>query len=240
MKNQAVNDVIKHHQIPLFKGLNGDVIQDILSKSFIKNYKKGEIIFFKDTKILNIPILLTGLIKLCDLNSEGTESLILIEEDGDVIIDIFSNFSPFNIIATKDSVVLFIEAENFRKIVQNNMYLMRNVIDDLSQKNRYLLNHISRLKLSDAKARIGQFLLELAFKKGQKAMDFDIKIDKMMMASYLGIRPETLSRALKKLKNEGEIFVENNKIILLNQTSLCQYCNKDVATKCTNYNPDKC
>lgn len=36
------------------------------------------------------------------------------------------------------------------------------------------------------------------------------KIDNKILASYLGIKPETLSRILKKLKSDGEITIKKN------------------------------
>ena len=58
------------------------------------------------------------------------------------------------------------------------------------------------------------------------------KIDNKILASYLGIKPETLSRILKKLKSDGEITIKKNLITFLKIDSLCQYCNQNTSEKC--------
>ncbi|MBU6339146.1 MAG: helix-turn-helix domain-containing protein [Rickettsiales bacterium] len=104
-----------------------------------------------------------------------------------------------------------------------------------------MLDHLAKLKLANSKQKVGQFLLGVAFGKGSdKKKNVELKQDKSLIASYLGIKPETLSRTLQELKNDGEIVVEKNKITLLQNNSLCDYCDSKINSKCNNRNTSFC
>ena len=69
-------------------------------------------------------------------------------------------------------------------------------------------------------------------KSGDKTQNIQLKCDKSTIASYLGINPETFSRTLRKLKDDGEISIEQSNITLLQKQSLCKYCDSETSAKC--------
>ena len=120
------------------------------------------------------------------------------------------------------------------------MQLLANLLQEEAQRNIDLLKQMTNLKLANAEHKLGQFLLGMAFEKGDKAKNIELKTSKAAIASYLGIKPETLSRALNKLKSLGDIAVEKNKITLLKPDSLCSFCDKENAQKCSHKNSSFC
>jgi CRP-like cAMP-binding protein len=168
------------------------------------------------------------------------EAVIQIINAGSSINDIFNDKFQVNIEAVNDSTILSISSQQFKKFIKENANLANNVLLDISLKNKNFIDQLVQLKMANSKQKVGQFLLGMAFEKGSKAKNIELNFDKSVIASYLGIKPETLSRTLKKLKKDREIAVEKNKITLLRENSLCGFCNSKITIKCHRYNSSFC
>jgi len=240
MKDKIENHLSSISQISLFLDLDQDDLKKILKNAHIWHYKAEEIIFSKDEKILNFSIILEGSVKLFLTNLEGKESIIKIADFGDSLSNFFSDIFSTNAKAIEDVTVLTFALNKFKELTKENNILLLNILLYTSLQNQDLTKQISQLKLGNTKENLGEFLLKNSFKKGYKTKDFNLKFDKATIASYLGMRPETLSRTLQKLQNDGEININKNKITLPERNSLCQYCNNEIATKCSNHDSDFC
>ncbi len=238
-----MNDLTSNHgteinNLSLFANLNKNEIEKILQNSYIHHYQKGETLFLKDQKIANFYIVLKGSVKLLIVNEEGQEAVVQIVNEGKYLTDISGKVFLNSAEALEDVIILAIGLENFRQQLKDNHSLALNMLLDMSSQNRVLTNQISTLKLADAKHKVGQFLLETAFEKGDRTNNINLKTEKSDIASYLGMKPETLSRNLKKLKDDGEIVIEKNQIILTREESLCEYCNSEISATCNRHKFD--
>ncbi len=238
-----MNDLTSKHSteiknLSLFANLNEGEIEKILHNSHIHHYHKGEILFLKDQKITNFYIVLKGSVKLLIINEEGEEAVVQIVNAGEYLTDIYGKVFLNSAEALEDVTILAISLESFGQQLKDNHSLALNMLLDMSSQNRVLNNQISTLKIADAKHKVGQFLLKTAFEKGEKAKNINLKTEKSDIASYLGMKPETLSRNLKKLKDDGEIVIEKNKIILTKEESLCEYCNSEISATCNRHRFD--
>ncbi len=236
-----IKNIDQISRIPLFAGLKSSELEKILKNARLENYKKNKNLFSQDEKILNFYIILQGSIKTFLINENGSETLISIAKDYDTICDIFSQNFEANGQFIKDSTILTIPIAAMREAAKNNLILALNFLNDAEKRNKNLFKQLSKIKTSDAKEKLGQFLLELAFANGNKKMQ-NIKLEssKEDLAALLAIKPETLSRNLKKLKKDQEISVKKNIIALTKKDSLCGYCNSEIAKKCSHNKEDFC
>jgi CRP-like cAMP-binding protein len=89
-------------------------------------------------------------------------------------------------------------------------------------------------RLKNTKERLGWFLASVNTNNLGK-----LPISKSLLASYLGMTPESLSRALKKLKDEG-ISIENKAIKMQTGNELCSYCDKVIGSNCNLFGSKDC
>jgi len=68
---------------------------------------------------------------------------------------------------------------------------------------------------------------------------FRLPYSKSLIASYLGIKPESFSRALILLKEEG-ISLANKTINLESGDELCKYCDKVTGSSCRSFESEGC
>lgn len=230
----------KISQIPLFENLSQNDLENIFANSQILNFTKNNHIFSQNETAKNFYIIIEGQVKLFALNQEGQDSSILILKEGEILNDLFLDYFSLNSKAVENCKIFSFDLQDFRNKLTKYPNLAINLLLNLNSKNQKLLNHITKLKINNAKERLGEFLLEAAFEKKEKRQEFKLKYSKNEIASYLGIKPETLSRVLKQLKDDDEITIQNDKIILKKPKSLCSYCNKEITINCKNYNQEEC
>ena len=240
MTDNLSKNLAEIKNINLLKSLESKELEALLSDAKINDYKKDKIIFSANEKITNFYILLEGSLKIFAINYDGEESTLQLIKSGESIFNIFENIFPANVQAVEDCKVLAISLKKIREFSQKNSGFIKNLLQEAAQKNNELLKQITNLKMTDADYKIGQFLLGIAFEKGDKAKDVELKLNKSTIASYLGIKPETLSRSLKRLKELGEISVDKNKITFLKKDSLCNYCDAENSKKCSNRKSSFC
>lgn len=231
MNCEILNQIHSSDKIKIFEGLPEGQLDDILAHAQIHHYKKDKILFLEGEKVERFYIVLNGLIKLSVSDYDGNEAIIKISDAGSVC-DVFSDIFPLGCQVLEDCDILTFPIEKFRKFTKAGGALLYNLLHELSQQNQDLVDHLSTLKLGNNKNKVGQFLLKNSLKEGRKVKETDLSYSKSQIASYLGMRLETFSRIIHQLKDEGEILIKKNKIILTEEKSLCKYCNDKIASEC--------
>jgi CRP/FNR family transcriptional activator FtrB len=104
--------------------------------------------------------------------------------------------------ATSDGQALLIPAGKLRQLIDQDVALAAQCARVLSRHWRVLINQIKEIKTHGAAERVAHFLVSQS-EKTTGAADFVLPGMKKEVATRLGIKPETLSRALKKLREYG-------------------------------------
>jgi len=120
-----------------------------------------------------------------------------------------------------------------RDTIRANRELAINMLATVANRSQSLISQFEQLTLKSVTERVGWFLLNLSHNGGENALRFTLPYDKGLIASYLGMKPETFSRALQQLKDNG-IRVERNVVTLPDHFALCEFCDLEIAGKCKN------
>jgi len=96
----------------------------------------------------------------------------------------------------------------------------------MSRHHRLQDKELEHLTVQNAPQRIGCFLLRLCVNRGkeERSTTLHLPYDKTLIASRLGMKPETFSRALTKLRSEIGIEVNGATVIIENIDDLLSYC----------------
>ena len=104
--------------------------------------------------------------------------------------------------ATSDGQALLIPAGKLRQLIDQDVALAAQCARMLSRHWRVLINQIKEIKTHGAAERLAHFLISQAGNaKGPATLVLPGM--KKEVATRLGIKPETLSRTLKKLRDYG-------------------------------------
>ena len=232
----------KIQALPLFAGLDADTLQDILKYARIVSHNRGAMIFMQGEQASRFYIILEGWVKLFKGNADGQESVLQVMSAGDGLLEtvIFNNTPfPVNAQAVDNVKLLSIPASIIREKLQHNKELAINMLATVAGRSQAMISQFEQLTLKTVTQRVGWFLLKLFLENGERTKNLKLPYDKSLIAAYLGMKPETFSRTLQTLKEQG-IDIGRNAVSLPDVFALCNYCDTELATKCTRHNTDEC
>lgn len=195
-----------------------DAIFSIIERiSRLKTLEKGEILFMEGQEGKYIYFLLEGNIKLYKTNREGKEAIVHFvgqnEMFAEIILQLDCNY-PVTSEALDKCIVLEMDAVELFKQIEKFPETAMAIIGLLARRIKYFVNMIENLTLKDVRGRFLNYLGSIQH-KGRNTVT--LPVAKGDLALLLGTTPETFSRLLKKLNEEGIISYEGKKITILKE-----------------------
>ena len=126
-------------------------------------------------------------------------------------------------IALEDSEVCFLPFDRLEKLAHELPVLQANLYRLLSRDIRRDQDMMMLLGSRSAEERLALFLLNLAGRYqalGYSPSEFVLRMTREEIASYLGLKLETVSRLFTRLQEEGFLQVEGRAVKLLDATAL--------------------
>ncbi|SEF56802.1 CRP/FNR family transcriptional regulator, anaerobic regulatory protein [Halpernia humi] len=193
-----------------------DLVKEIEDSGNLKHFAAGEVIVNMDAYIKNIPVVISGSIKVIRTEEDGREILLYYITPGEsCIVSILSGMknetSKIKAIVEEDAEIMLIPADK-AKIWVKNYPDWTDFIFNLYQKRfEELLDVVN----SVAFQKIDMRLLHLIKQKAQLYQTKEISVTHQQLADELGITREATSRVLKNMEKENLIILYRNKIELL-------------------------
>ncbi|MBV8060935.1 MAG: Crp/Fnr family transcriptional regulator [Alphaproteobacteria bacterium] len=228
--------------LPLFAGMEPQLLNGLLASSRVVEHNKGEVIIEQSQHISRCYVILSGWCGISKTNQNGQESIIQLLTRGDFLPEpdmIQRENSPFNIQALSPVRLLMTPPTIINNALQQSPVFARNMLMAMGRRVQDTRDHVEQLTLRTAEERVGRFLLQIRHEVSDHGEEFDLPFSKNIIAAYLGIKPETLSRTLQMFKAQG-IKIDQAHIKLPNQQSLCDFCDSTVAQKCSHANEADC
>ena len=192
-------------RLPLFEGLEADILERLLAPAHVVCPARGEQLFARGDRAACFYIILVGWVKVFRTTPEGRESVVHVFTRGESFAEaaIFAGGDyPVSASAATPSRLLAVPAEPFLGMLEQEPRVARNMLAAMSRHLRELVTALEHLQAHSASQRLANFLLGLVPADGTAA-DLHLPIDKGLIAARLGMKPETLSRALAALRAEG-------------------------------------
>jgi CRP-like cAMP-binding protein len=241
-KNKTPHNISALKDISMFLGIKNITLKNIFSNSKFINFKKGNNFFLQGEIADYVYIVIKGSVRIFQSNKDGEEIALKIVKNGDSFLEAIT-FSSKNYPASsqvvEDAVVCSIPISILQKNIQQDNNLAMNMLVIAGKTSQELITKIEQLTLKTTTQRIGWYILRLFIEKKWKNKTIELPYDKSLIASYLNMKPETLSRSLKQLKKQG-INIQNNIVSISDGFALCNYCNPDVNKDCNQSNHNQC
>lgn len=197
----------KLKKIVLFQDLNDDIIENILKFTQSVKELKDNIIFYEGDEPEYLYLLVSGIVKLYKTTPNGKSIVLKYFQSGELIAEV-ANFEHFPYPATAASVteveILKIDFEKLKEIIYSNPNLSFQIQVSLIKKIKALESLITNTLVLNTKERVAKFIYD------NTEIFFDKK--NIEIAEILNMTPETYSRVLKELKDDGMIDLENKTV----------------------------
>lgn len=195
-----------------------------------KKYKKGSLIFEQGQVPRGVYYIKSGWVKISKIGADGNEKTLRLVTKNQFIgyLSLIKQWKfQSSAIAVTDCEVYFIPKQIFLTLLAKDNDFASLVVEILADELTESENHIDTLLCKNVQERLTNLLLGLqqAFDYNTEFDDSFIRLPKKELASIINITPETLSRHLSALNENG--FIENTKnhIELLNRNELLKKSN---------------
>jgi len=160
----------------------------------------------------------SGELKLFRLSPDGHEKIIEIIRPGQTFAEAVMFMGthgryPVSCEAISDCELYAFGQKAFLQVLSESHEISFGMLAALSRRLHMLVNQIDSLTLQNATYRLVMYLLEQA-PRDRDAPDVELTTPKSAIASRLAIQPETFSRILGRLRDQGLVVVNGPHIIL--------------------------
>ncbi len=205
----------------LFEGLNDDILRAIVGNQLPRDFKKGHILFQQNDEADYFYVVLEGWVKLYRQMPNGKDVILHISTTGESFAEaaIFNEHCyPATAEIVADAKVLAINSMTFSHVLQDYPEAAIQMLCSISAKMKQMVGELEQAKGRNSLQRVAYFLFKMCVTDSVSSV-IELPYEKHLIALRLGIKPESLSRALTKLRGSGVNCV-NNQIIISNVAEL--------------------
>lgn len=215
-------------QVRLFEGLPRAQLASLAEIAQLKRVAAGQALFEAGQPGTNFYAVVTGKVRVYRAAPSGKEQVLHVFGGGEAFaeVPVFEGKTyPASAQALDDSLLVAIPRKGFVEVLRRDPELALGVMALLSARLRAFVGQIAQLSLKEVPERLAGYLLLL--RAAQHTDELVLDLPKGQIAAYLGTIPETLSRALKKLADQGLIETSGSRVRLLDPEGLAALAGAD-------------
>jgi CRP/FNR family transcriptional regulator len=205
---------------PLFSGLPPDDLAQVAAVASLRRFDRNETIFREGDRADGFYVVAAGKAKVFKMSAEGKEQVLHLLETGQSFAEgvIFEGGAyPAHASAVTDVTLVFLPRLGIISLLEKSPRLAIRMLASLSKWLRRMTDMVDDLALKDVETRFTWFVSEELRSRGIPVADgavYELSFSKSLLSARLGTVPETFSRTLKKLQDDGAIDVEGKRILI--------------------------
>jgi CRP/FNR family transcriptional regulator len=194
-----------------WQALSEDEISFLDAHKTCMRLERGEVIFNEGDVCTGVYCILSGLVGIRKMDSEGNSILLgRIGYSGSKL-----GYRPFlagerhraTAETLEPSTLCFIEGAAVRRLLERNSQLSLNFLESTTRALGYAEEDYFQNATHSLRTQLIRQLLVFKGRYGKKSADGTIRLDLPIsrgdMAAMFGVRPESLSRAIRELRDDG-------------------------------------
>lgn len=230
-RTSILSDIVERLQATrLFAGLELSILEEFAEQAILRNYPKYTLLCEPTQKAKHFFLVKSGWVKLYRDSLDGQEAVLDVLNSQQFFGETahFSNNSySWYAESIEELELIQFPSTLLQKHIKQTPQLAINMIAAMSRHRAQQDGEIERFMLQNAPQRLGCFLLRLlppeAADKGAPCPPIQLPYNKSLLATRLGMTPETFSRALKTLQKNTDIKASGLTIMIGNFENLRNY-----------------
>lgn len=221
-------DLAETRQLPLFRNMMQSNFAALMQGAYAQRFPSGLELIRQGERADFLHVVVEGSVELHADWHGRTTTMAVVQPVGTFILAACVRDLPYLMSARtlEPSRLLLVPASDLRAIFRSDPEFAVSIVGELAGAFRSMARHAKNLKLRTSRERIACYLL----KQSQLAGGVDrfvLQVEKRLVASYLGMTPENLSRALKALEADG-VSLKGQTVTITDRARLMAACPPDV------------
>jgi len=214
----------KHY---LFSGLDQDDFDTLVNGVSGVTLDKGEVLFHRGDPADYFYFLDAGLVELNLIAASGEKKVLEVVSPGRTFAEAIAFMQeqkyPVSAEALADCTLCQIPIQSYIDLVYANPDACMRLLSDVCRHLHARVREIENLTVQNARSRLASYLLDHVVETNDDEATVRLELPRHVIASRLSIQPETLSRILRSLANEGVLTIEDRVIFVHSLARLRPY-----------------
>lgn len=212
--------------VPIFNHLEEEQMEEIMGVTKPFSFKKGEIIYRAGDTSDSLYIVSKGKIRIYRLSEFGKEQLVRILTPGDFTGELAlfrESIHEAYAETMSETSVCTISSSDLQEFLLKYPTISLKILSEFSNRLETSEKQTTRFATEKVETRLALYLTE-CLEGEEGSTELVLPMSKKDLASYLGTSPETISRKLTDLENDGYIKQnEGRRIQILDLDGLLLY-----------------
>lgn len=193
-----------------------DLLDRLLKEGTVRTFAPDSVIIEEHDYIKNVPIVLSGSIKVFKLDEDGKEILLYYIKPGESCVMSFlgaacNGTSKIRAVVEEQAEVLILPVHKAIDLIRDNPVWLEFIFQLYNKRFEELLAVVNAVVFQKVDDRLWEFLKT----KSKLLNTTELEITHQQVADELGTAREVVSRLLKQLERNNKIILSRNKIKVL-------------------------
>jgi CRP-like cAMP-binding protein len=201
-----------------------DVALSLVGKQGVRVYEKGSLLFQQGEPATSFFVVLDGWVKLFRITPDGNEAVVGVFRRGETFAEaaiFLGGRYPVSAEVVTNARLLSVDGETLRRRIREQPDLALSMLASSSYHLKALVEQIEQIKLLSAPQRLADFLVRLCPVR-EGGCTIELPYEKALIANRLGMKPESLSRSLAKLRPLG-VSVDREQVSIVDVKLLVRF-----------------
>jgi len=225
LTHPAVKTILQH---PFFKNLGQKEQEQLIAQSHDQHFTAGDVLFRQGDPAERFFLVLKGRVKLYRISADGQEKVVEIIQQEQTFAEavMFMQRSEYPVCAEALDAVQLISFPNrlVLNFLEENPQACLHLLGHMSIRLHQRLGELETLTLQNATQRFALYLIQQLDDRSAETVDIRLPLAKRLIAARLSMQPETLSRIMARLHQDGYIHMSGRNIHIPSISKLLESC----------------
>ncbi len=223
--------------LSLLAGIQPETRDALDAMCRVKHYRSGQTVVPEDETVDFVGCVLTGILRMQKTLADGRQHIVGLLVERDIFGRVFDGPAEFAIEAATDAEICAFPRVAFEALLTRSPDLERAVLLNITNELDRAREWMIILSNQRVAGRVAGFLLLMCTRFSgvdhiltptSGGIEVRIPIGRTDLAHLLGTRPESISRALHALGDQGDIdILEPDRILIRDATALARAADED-------------
>ncbi|WP_299400673.1 helix-turn-helix domain-containing protein [uncultured Roseobacter sp.] len=220
------NDLPEIRSLPLFAEIKDNSFEALIRGAYVQNFPPRVELITEGDHSDFLHVVIAGSVELFGTWNGRQTTMAIVRPISTFILAATVKDAPYLMSARtmEKSRLVLIPSMDVRDVFETDSEFARAVVTELAQCYRAVIKNTKDLKLRTSLERLANYLLRQQIRTGSN--EFELKMEKRRLASFLGMTSENLSRAFKGLEPYG-VEVSGNQIAIKDLDDLTGFAKPD-------------